>query len=95
MHTPDHITESLETICWVKILKFFDVDADPGSVNLFDHGSGIRDGKNSDPGSGITRIHNTDQESQLRVHVHVLSSRKYGNNLPKTVVYIIIAETLQ
>jgi hypothetical protein len=29
---------------WVKILKFF--DADPGSVNLFDPGSGIRDGKN-------------------------------------------------
>jgi hypothetical protein len=27
---PDHISESLETIIWVKILKFF--DADPGSV---------------------------------------------------------------
>jgi hypothetical protein len=26
---PDHISESLETIFWVKILKFF--DADPGS----------------------------------------------------------------
>jgi hypothetical protein len=79
MHTPDHITESLETIFWVKILKFFDVDADPGSGNLFDPGSGIRDGKNPDPGSGITRIRNTDQESQLRVYVHVLivlSSRK-------------------
>jgi hypothetical protein len=25
---PDHISESLETIFWVKILKFF--DADPG-----------------------------------------------------------------
>jgi hypothetical protein len=25
---PDHIAESLETIFWVKILKFF--DADPG-----------------------------------------------------------------
>jgi hypothetical protein len=40
MNNPDHISESLETIFCVKILKFF--DADPGS--------GIRDGKNSDPG---------------------------------------------
>ncbi len=39
MNNPDHISESLETIFWVKILKFF--DADPGS--------GDRDGKNSDP----------------------------------------------
>ncbi len=29
MNHPDHIAESLETIFWVKILKFF--DADPGS----------------------------------------------------------------
>jgi hypothetical protein len=29
MKNPDHISESLETIFWVKILKFF--DADPGS----------------------------------------------------------------
>jgi hypothetical protein len=34
MNMPDHISESLETIFWVKILKFFDEDADPG--NLFD-----------------------------------------------------------
>jgi hypothetical protein len=40
MNNPDHISESLETIVWVKILKFFDADL----------GSGIRDGKNSDPG---------------------------------------------
>jgi hypothetical protein len=35
-------------IVWVKILKFF--DADPGWKKF---GSGIRDGKNSDLGSGI------------------------------------------
>ncbi len=35
MNISDHISESLETIFWVKILKFFDVDADP------DQGSGI------------------------------------------------------
>jgi hypothetical protein len=38
MNNPDHFSESLETIFWVKILKF--VDADPGS----------KDGKNSNPG---------------------------------------------
>jgi hypothetical protein len=35
----DHISESLENIFWIKILKFF--DADPGSGNLFDLGSGM------------------------------------------------------
>jgi hypothetical protein len=34
----DHIYESIETIFWVKILKFFDADADCGSGNLFDPG---------------------------------------------------------
>jgi hypothetical protein len=29
MNNSDHISESLETIFWIKILKFF--DADPGS----------------------------------------------------------------
>ncbi len=29
MNNPDHISESLKTIFWVKILKFF--DANPGS----------------------------------------------------------------
>jgi hypothetical protein len=29
MNNPDHISESLKTIFWVNILKFF--DADPGS----------------------------------------------------------------
>jgi hypothetical protein len=28
INNPDHISDSLETIFWVKILKFF--DADPG-----------------------------------------------------------------
>jgi hypothetical protein len=30
MNKPDHISERLQTIFWVKILKFF--DADPGSA---------------------------------------------------------------
>jgi hypothetical protein len=38
MNNPDHISESLETMFWVKILKF--CDADPGSV-MEKFGSGI------------------------------------------------------
>jgi hypothetical protein len=38
MHNPDHISESLETIIWIKILKFFGTDP----------GSGME--KKSDPG---------------------------------------------
>jgi hypothetical protein len=38
---PDHISESLKTISWNKILKFFDADADPGFWNFFDPGSGM------------------------------------------------------
>jgi hypothetical protein len=30
MYNPDHISESLETIFWFKILKFFDADPGPG-----------------------------------------------------------------
>ncbi len=48
MNIPNHISERLETLFWLKILKFF--DADPGSGNLFDldpgwkkFGSEIRD----------------------------------------------------
>ncbi len=39
MNIPYHISESLEIIFWDKILKFF--DADPGSGNFFDPGSGM------------------------------------------------------
>jgi hypothetical protein len=41
INVPDHISESLETIFGLKILKFF--DADPGSGIFL---SRIRDGKN-------------------------------------------------
>jgi hypothetical protein len=47
MNKPDHNSESLKTIFWVKILKFFDVD--PGWKKIR---SGIRNGKKSDPESG-------------------------------------------
>jgi hypothetical protein len=35
MNNPDHISESLETIFWIKILTFFDMDPDP---EFFDPG---------------------------------------------------------
>jgi hypothetical protein len=31
MKIPDHISESLETIFWLKTLEFFDAGPDPGS----------------------------------------------------------------
>jgi hypothetical protein len=43
----DYISESLKTIFWVKILKFFDADPGSGMEKIQ-----IREGKNSDPGSG-------------------------------------------
>jgi hypothetical protein len=45
MINPDNISESLETIFWVKILKFFYADPGSGMENIR-----IRDGKNLDPG---------------------------------------------
>jgi hypothetical protein len=44
----DHNSESLKTIFWVKTLKFFDVDPGSGMEKIW-----IRDGKKSDPGSGV------------------------------------------
>jgi hypothetical protein len=40
MNIPNHISE-VETIFWVKVLKLFAADADPGSGNLFDPVSGM------------------------------------------------------
>jgi hypothetical protein len=43
MNIPDHISERLETIFWVRILQFFDADPDPGSgiFLTLDPGSGM------------------------------------------------------
>jgi hypothetical protein len=60
INNPDHISESLENIFTVKNLKFFVVD--PGWKKI---GSGIRERKNSDPGSDINiRIRNA-----AKIHV--------------------------
>ncbi len=50
MNIPDHISESLETIFGLKILKFFDVDPDPGSGVFLTPASGM--GTNHDPDPG-------------------------------------------
>jgi hypothetical protein len=47
MNIPYHISEILETIFWLKILKFFDADPDPGSGIFFILDPGR---KNSDAG---------------------------------------------
>jgi len=49
INNPDHISESLETIFCVKILKFFDVDPGSGMEKIRTR----EPGWNSDPGSGI------------------------------------------
>jgi hypothetical protein len=53
MNIPDHISQRLETIFWVKILQFCDADSDAGSGNLFDTGSGMEKNRIRDkhPGS--------------------------------------------
>jgi hypothetical protein len=59
MNIPDNISENLETVFWVKILKLFDADADPlsGIFLTLDpgwekFGSGIRD---KHPGSATVQ----------------------------------------
>jgi hypothetical protein len=53
MNNPDHISESLDIMLWVKILNFFDADTGSGMEKIQ-----IRNGKNSDPGQP-SRICNT------------------------------------
>jgi hypothetical protein len=52
---PNHLSESLETVFLVKLLKFFYADADRG-LGIRDRGSGIFSSgilSSLDPGSGI------------------------------------------
>jgi hypothetical protein len=51
MNIPDHISESIETIVGVKVLKLFDADPDSGSRNLLEPGSGMEKIRIRDPGS--------------------------------------------
>jgi hypothetical protein len=51
MNIPDHFSENLEAIFWVKILKFFDAVPGSGIFMTLDPGSGME--KNPHPESGI------------------------------------------
>ncbi len=50
MINPDNISESLETIFWVKILKSFDADPEWKKFGSGKEKIWIREGKNLDPG---------------------------------------------
>jgi hypothetical protein len=64
MNNPDHISESLETIFWVKIYKFFDTD--PGWKKL---GSEMEKVQIRDPGQ-TSQIRNTGcDEKQCFFHI--------------------------
>jgi hypothetical protein len=54
MNIPDHIFESLETIFWVIILKFFATDVNPV---IFDQGSGMEKIRIRDKGSATLSRH--------------------------------------
>jgi hypothetical protein len=56
MNILDNISKSLETIFWVKTLKFFYADADPGSGNLFDPESGMEKIGIRDKGHGSATL---------------------------------------
>jgi hypothetical protein len=60
IRVPDHIYESLETIFWVKILKFFDAYPGSGMEKIRIRDPRIGTGwKKSEPGK-TSRIRNTD-----------------------------------
>jgi hypothetical protein len=59
----DHISDSLETIFWVKILKFFDADPESGTGKIW-----IRVEKNSDLGSGINIPDPQHGEKRIRTY---------------------------
>jgi hypothetical protein len=54
MNNPDHNLESLETMFWVMILKFF--DADPGS-GMEKFGSGVEKIRIRDPQHWLGKLH--------------------------------------
>jgi hypothetical protein len=77
MNNPDNISESLETIFWVKILQFFDADKGSRMEKIW-----IRDGKNSDPGQ-TTRILNPDPLITVSQDLGHLSCLFYHNEQHK------------
>jgi hypothetical protein len=87
MNNPGHISESLETILWVKILKFFDADPGPGWKTF---GSGSRDGKNSDPGSGSATLRISLTNFAVWQVLYVFVTRKLILNLMRKVLKVAL-----
>ncbi len=86
MNILDHISESLETIFWFKILKFFDAvaDPDPRSRTPFHLdpgwkklGSGIRD---KHPGSATQPAYRDKAIDQLFIFVAALICLKQNSH---------------
>ncbi len=61
----DHIYESLETVFWAKNTCTGSLLCGSGIRNIFDPGSGIRDGKNSDTGWTLRRTGTNTKKSAL------------------------------
>jgi hypothetical protein len=86
MKNPDHISESLETICWVSIFKFSYPDLGSGmeKVRIRDPGwkSSDRNGKPSDPGSRMKEILIRDGKILLRVgKVRIRDVKNFGSGI--------------
>jgi hypothetical protein len=77
MNIPDHISESLETIFWVKILKFFDAVPGSGIFMTLDPGSGTE--KNPDPESGINISDPQHWRKDLKNPLFVQNTRPLEN----------------
>ncbi len=87
MNNPDHISESLQTIFWVKILEFFDADPDPGfgifmnldpGLKKFGSGINIPDPHYCIPG---TKMHADPQPCLGSVQAN-LPKKKYFFKIP-------------
>jgi hypothetical protein len=74
MNNPHHISERLETIFWVKILKFVDADPESGMKKIW-----IQDGK--ELGSGIRKKH--PGSATLSPRKSALSKRNRAKETPK------------
>jgi hypothetical protein len=73
MNNPDHISESVETIFWVKIQKFFDADPRSGMEKIW-----IRD---KHPGSAtliLTTHHPRSQKTKMSLQKRVTALMHWG-----------------
>jgi hypothetical protein len=87
MNILDHISESLETVFGVKILTFFDADADPGIFLTLDPRSGMEKIRIRDkhPGSATLSVSVLDKEQRFE-HFHWL--KLYGRYPSNPIPYL-------